>query len=95
MFAQRVQRELVLEIFFTFSVRVMLNDVFDTYNTNSSLLRRIGLFYNAIPYQYWKDQVEEWARKTYPDLWEHLAGMERTEHEEGQKFDAISNEVWV
>ncbi|KAJ5475012.1 hypothetical protein N7539_008078 [Penicillium diatomitis] len=55
----------------------------------------IGLFYNAIPYQYWKDQVEEWARKTYPELWEHLAQMHRSEHEDGQRFDAISNEIWV
>jgi hypothetical protein len=56
---------------------------------------RIGLFYNAIPYQYWKDQVEVWARQTYPELWEHLAKTERSEYEEGQKFDGISNEVWV
>jgi hypothetical protein len=60
-----------------------------------TLCDRIGLFYNAIPYQYWKDQVEEWARKTYPELWEHLEKTERSEHEEGQKFDGISNEVWV
>ncbi|KAJ5668773.1 hypothetical protein N7462_009843 [Penicillium macrosclerotiorum] len=55
----------------------------------------IGLFYNAIPYQYWKDQVEEWARAKYPDLWMHLEKTERSEHEEGQKFNGISNEVWV
>ncbi|KAJ5150940.1 uncharacterized protein N7482_010192 [Penicillium canariense] len=55
----------------------------------------IGLFYNAIPYQYWKDQVEEWAREKYPELWAHLERTERSEHEEGQKFDGISNEVWV
>ncbi|CEJ62453.1 hypothetical protein PMG11_10950 [Penicillium brasilianum] len=55
----------------------------------------IGLFYNAIPYQYWKDQVEDWARQTYPELWDHLAKTERNEYEEGQKFDGISNEVWV
>jgi hypothetical protein len=55
----------------------------------------IGLFYNAIPYQYWKDQVEEWAGQKYPELWAHLATMERSEHEEGLKFDGISNEIWV
>lgn len=60
-----------------------------------TVFHRIGLFYNAIPYQYWKDQVEDWARQTYPELWEHLEKMEHSEHEEGQKFDGISNEVWV
>ena len=65
------------------------------YLTMLTVFHRIGLFYNAIPYQYWKDQVEDWARQTYPELWEHLETMERSEHEEGQKFDGISNEVWV
>ncbi|KAL2435395.1 Complex I intermediate-associated protein 84, mitochondrial [Exophiala dermatitidis] len=32
----------------------------------------IGTFYNAIPWQYRKDEVENWARKAYPDLWEEL-----------------------
>jgi len=53
------------------------------------------LFYNAIPYDYWKDQVEKWAREKYPELWAHLATMERSEHEEGPKFDGISNEISV
>ncbi|KAJ5627566.1 hypothetical protein N7528_004993 [Penicillium herquei] len=55
----------------------------------------IGLFYNAIPYQYWKDEVEQWALKKYPELWAHLVETPRSEHEEGQKFDGITNEVWV
>ncbi|KAJ5142107.1 hypothetical protein N7526_003102 [Penicillium atrosanguineum] len=55
----------------------------------------IGLFYNAIPYQYWKDQVEKWAGQKYPELWAHLDTMERSEHEEGLKFDGILNEIWV
>lgn len=59
------------------------------------LMFRIGLFYNAIPYQYWKDQVEEWAGQKYPELWAHMAKTTRSEHEEGLKFDGISNEVWV
>ncbi|KAL1866937.1 hypothetical protein Plec18167_008869 [Paecilomyces lecythidis] len=53
----------------------------------------IGLFYNAIPYQYWKDQVEQWAKTTYPDLWSQLEDLPRTEHEEGPKFDAIRNDI--
>ncbi|KAJ5172347.1 hypothetical protein N7492_004940 [Penicillium capsulatum] len=55
----------------------------------------IGLFYNAIPYQYWKDQVEEWAQQQYPAHWEHLQKKPRSEHEEGLKFDGITNDVWV
>ncbi|KAJ5097537.1 hypothetical protein N7456_008258 [Penicillium angulare] len=55
----------------------------------------IGLFYNAIPYQYWKDEVEQWALQKYPELWKHMAESPRSEHEEGQKFDGITNEVWV
>jgi hypothetical protein len=55
----------------------------------------IGLFYNAIPYQYWKDEVEKWAIQKYPEHWEHLLTMKRTEHEEGLKFDGISNDVTV
>ncbi|KAJ6101162.1 hypothetical protein N7499_000792 [Penicillium canescens] len=55
----------------------------------------IGLFYNAIPYQYWKDEVEKWAIEKYPEQWEHLVKTNRTEHEEGLKFDGIVNEVVV
>ena len=29
----------------------------------------IGTFYNAIPWQYRKDEVEKWAKKAYPELW--------------------------
>lgn len=32
----------------------------------------IGTFYNAIPWQYRKDEVEAWARQVYPELWEEL-----------------------
>lgn len=32
----------------------------------------IGTFYNAIPWQYRKDEVEKWARKAYPELWAEL-----------------------
>ena len=32
----------------------------------------IGTFYNAIPWQYRKDEVERWARSAYPELWEEL-----------------------
>ncbi|PTU20150.1 hypothetical protein P175DRAFT_0558334 [Aspergillus ochraceoroseus IBT 24754] len=52
----------------------------------------LGLFYNAIPHQYWKDEVEKWAQERFPELWERLAGIERTEYEEGLKFNLSGNE---
>lgn len=51
---------------------------------------RIGLFYNAIPYQYWKDEIEAWAKANFPDSWADLENLKRTEHEEGLKFDDLS-----
>ncbi|KAI1625992.1 hypothetical protein EDD37DRAFT_326696 [Exophiala viscosa] len=32
----------------------------------------IGTFYNAIPWQYRKDEVEAWAKSAYPELWSEL-----------------------
>lgn len=32
----------------------------------------IGTFYNAIPWQYRKDEVEKWAKAAYPELWDEL-----------------------
>ena len=32
----------------------------------------IGTFYNAIPWQYRKDEVEAWAKQAYPELWKEL-----------------------
>lgn len=56
---------------------------------------RVGLFYNAVPYQHWKDEVEKWAKEKYPGLWASLEGVERTEYEEGLKFEGIVNEYLV
>ncbi|KAF9891267.1 hypothetical protein FE257_004831 [Aspergillus nanangensis] len=55
----------------------------------------IGLLYNAIPYQYWKDEVEKWAQVKYPELWAQLEEIERTEHEEGQKFELNVAEITI
>ncbi|KAJ5102837.1 hypothetical protein N7532_003366 [Penicillium argentinense] len=55
----------------------------------------IGLFYNASPFNYWKDKVEQWALEKYPDLWAHLSETNLTVHDEGPKFDGIVNETWV
>jgi hypothetical protein len=35
----------------------------------------IGTFYNAIPWQYRKDEVESWAKQAYPELWEELVAQ--------------------
>ena len=32
----------------------------------------IGTFYNAIPWQWRKDEVENWAKRVFPELWERL-----------------------
>lgn len=57
---------------------------------------RIGLLYNAIPYQYWKDEVEKWAKVKYPEQWAQLAEVERTESEEdGYKFHIKDNPVYA
>lgn len=32
----------------------------------------IGTFYNVIPWQFRKDEVEKWARQAYPELWAEL-----------------------
>lgn len=53
------------------------------------------MFYNAIPYEYWKVQVEEWAQQNYAEQWAHLSQKTRSEHEEGLKFDGISNDVSI
>lgn len=55
----------------------------------------IGLFYNAIPYEHWKERVETWAKEKYPEQWAQLERIPRTDHEEGLKFDGIVNEVLV
>jgi len=33
---------------------------------------RIGTFYNTIPWQYRRDEVEAWAKQAYPELWKEL-----------------------
>ena len=35
-----------------------------------TLIFRLATFYNAIPWQYRKDEVEKWAKQAYPELWE-------------------------
>ncbi|PYI19779.1 hypothetical protein BO99DRAFT_442831 [Aspergillus violaceofuscus CBS 115571] len=53
----------------------------------------IGQFYNVIPYQHWKDEVERWARAKYPELWAQLEQIERIEHDEGPQFNIDMKEI--
>ncbi|KAL1961826.1 hypothetical protein VTN77DRAFT_995 [Rasamsonia byssochlamydoides] len=53
----------------------------------------IAHFYNVSPHQYSKDQVEKWAKEKYPDLWAELESVNRTEHEEGLRFDGFHDDT--
>ncbi|PLB50478.1 hypothetical protein P170DRAFT_445774 [Aspergillus steynii IBT 23096] len=55
----------------------------------------IAHLYNALPYQFWKDEMEKWTREKYPDLWARLETVERSEQEEGLRFEVKSNEIFV
>jgi hypothetical protein len=61
----------------------------------SLTIHRIGLFYNAIPFDYWKDHVEEWAQKKYPEQWARLAELPRTAQDGGMQFEGIVNDIGV
>ncbi|KLJ11673.1 hypothetical protein EMPG_13157 [Blastomyces silverae] len=48
----------------------------------------IGLLYNGLPNQKWRDQAESWARIAYPDLWTELEKLPVTVDEDGiRSFD--------
>ncbi|EEQ31795.1 conserved hypothetical protein [Microsporum canis CBS 113480] len=49
--------------------------------------------YNSIPYQYWKDQAEEWAQVTYPKLWKTIEQSGRTKDEDGLQHLNIDRSV--
>ncbi|KAL4927419.1 putative mitochondrial respiratory complex I chaperone (Cia84) [Aspergillus undulatus] len=53
----------------------------------------IGHLYNAIPYQYWKDEVEKWAKANHSELWAQLEGIERYEDEGGLRFKIPRKDV--
>ncbi|EEP76083.1 predicted protein [Uncinocarpus reesii 1704] len=55
----------------------------------------IGTLYNATPFQYWKEQVEEWAQTQYPDLWADLEQLGCEEDEEGLKKFNINRNIDV
>ncbi|KAL9621861.1 MAG: hypothetical protein Q9160_003682 [Pyrenula sp. 1 TL-2023] len=48
----------------------------------------IGSLYNSIPWDFQKDGAQDWAMKTYPELWEELSCIPRKEDAWGnQNFD--------
>ncbi|KAK2762798.1 hypothetical protein FQN54_000973 [Arachnomyces sp. PD_36] len=55
----------------------------------------IATFYNAMPYPYWKDQVEEWAQSAFPELWKEVEGFGYTEDEDGTRNYNIDRDLHV
>ncbi|KAI1921049.1 hypothetical protein LOZ12_001150 [Ophidiomyces ophidiicola] len=55
----------------------------------------LGTLYNALPYQYWKDQAEEWAQATYPDTWHDLEQLGSEVDHEGLKLFNIDRNIEV
>ncbi|KAL2374351.1 mitochondrial respiratory complex I chaperone, variant [Blastomyces gilchristii SLH14081] len=54
----------------------------------SPTVATIGLLYNGLPNQKWRDQAESWARIAYPDLWTELEKLPATVDEDGiRSFD--------
>ncbi|OAL62090.1 hypothetical protein A7C99_6665 [Trichophyton rubrum] len=49
--------------------------------------------YNSLPYQFWKDQAEEWAQVAYPELWETIGQSGRTTNEYGIQHLNIDRSV--
>lgn len=43
------------------------------------------MIYNALPFQYWKDQTEFWAAGVYPELWNGLQTLGFEVDEEGMR----------
>lgn len=56
----------------------------------------IGTFYNAIPWQYRKDEVEKWAKKAYPELWEELQTYGDEIDEEWEiRYFKLDRRIWM
>ena len=56
----------------------------------------IGTFYNAIPWQWRKDEVEKWAKAVYPELWEELVSYGEVIDEEWEvRYFNIDRDVDV
>ena len=54
----------------------------------------VGTFYNAIPWQWRKDEVEKWAKAVYPELWEELVSYGEVIDEEWEvRYFKINRDV--
>ncbi|EGC46374.1 mitochondrial respiratory complex I chaperone [Histoplasma capsulatum var. duboisii H88] len=51
----------------------------------------IGLLYNNLPNQKWRDQAESWARMAFPDLWAELEKLPSTVDEDGVRSYDLTN----
>ncbi|EEH18932.1 hypothetical protein PABG_01251 [Paracoccidioides brasiliensis Pb03] len=53
----------------------------------------IGILYNSLPTQKWRDQAESWARVTYPHLWTELEKKPTiTDEDDGIRSFVLSDE---
>ncbi|KAL1953264.1 hypothetical protein VTO42DRAFT_3326 [Malbranchea cinnamomea] len=55
----------------------------------------LGTLYNAIPYQHWKEQAEQWAQKAYPKLWAQLEQIGRETDEDGNQTFKIDRRIYI
>jgi hypothetical protein len=53
----------------------------------------LGTFYNAAPGQNRKDDIEEWAKNLYPDIWKKLEKVGQKTAPEGYRLFKIVREV--
>jgi hypothetical protein len=54
---------------------------------------RLGTFYNAAPGENRKDEVEEWVKERYPEIWAELEKVGRTTIDEDVELFNIVRDV--
>lgn len=53
----------------------------------------IGILYNSVPFQYWKDQIEEWAKTAFPHQWKQLQKIGYTTDEDSHRIYNIDRSI--
>lgn len=61
-------------------------------------LCRLGSFYNALPNEEMKNEVQQWAEANYPDVWGQLQKLERGRRvrwgeDRGPTFEGVEAEL--
>jgi len=54
---------------------------------------RIGSMFNASPGESKQNEVESWAKKCYPEVWEELTGMGMRNMPNGMRYCNIDRKV--